>query len=99
MSVELNPGRVLHSKVDSTQVIVVRAPAMATTLTCGGEPMQETASVVDGRHGDDGMELGRRYWEPGSGLEVLCAKPGWLPVMANGERLEVVPPRSLPASD
>jgi hypothetical protein len=46
-----------------------------------------------------GLEMGRRYWDPAGGLEVLCTAPGRLPVLANGNPLEPVPARPLPSSD
>src|SRR5271170_3387420 len=36
---ELKPGSVWHSAVSSAQVIVVRAPSVEVSLTCGGLPM------------------------------------------------------------
>ncbi|MTD54293.1 hypothetical protein [Amycolatopsis pithecellobii] len=78
---------------------MVRAPTVHTDLTCGGQPMGESA--VDGGEPatNGGLEMGRRYWDPTGGLEVLCTAPGGLPVLANGNPLELVPTKPLPSSD
>lgn len=95
---ELTPGRALYSAVDSTEIIVVRAPNVPTDLTCGGQPMTDS-SVYVGEGSGGGLEMGRRYWDEAGGLEVLCTGPGGLPVLANGNPLEPVPARPLPSSD
>jgi hypothetical protein len=96
--VELTPGRALYSAVDSTGIMVVRAPNVPTDLTCGGQPMEESSAYA-GEPTSSGLEMGRRYWDEAGGLEVLCTAPGGLPVLANGNPLELVPTRPLPASD
>lgn len=96
---ELTPGRALYSAVDSTGIMVVRAPGSETELTCGGQPMADAPAASGDSAGDGGLEMGRRYWDPAGGLEVLCTSPGGLPVLANDTPLELVPTRPLPSSD
>ncbi|WP_345421336.1 hypothetical protein [Pseudonocardia xishanensis] len=95
---QLTPGRALYSAIDSTGIIVVRAPGAHTDLTCGEQPMTESSGYL-GEPTSGGLERGRRYWDPVGGLEVLCTAPGGFPVLANGAPLEPVPARPLPSSD
>jgi hypothetical protein len=79
--------------------MVVRAPSEQTDLTCGGQPMEESPAPAGQAATSGGLEMGRRYWDPVGGLEVLCTAPGGLPVLANDNPLELVPTRPLPSSD
>jgi hypothetical protein len=98
---DLTPGRRLRSTVSQTEIIVVRSPAAAAELSCGGHPM--TADAVPaaagiGNGGDD-VVMGKRYVDAQSGLEVLCTKPGSGVLAADGRTLTVKAPSALPASD
>src|SRR5437588_12726515 len=77
---ELQSGARLRSATDSTEVIVVRAPGEPVDLRCGGHPMvpidAEAPSASVGAGFDEGTQLGKRYEDEDSGLEVLCTKPG-----------------------
>src|ERR1700722_10502806 len=97
-------GQVLASTVDSTTVIVVRAPAGEIDLTCAGVEMW------DPRCGDRpvgeadpaqlaGTHMGKRYADDEIGLELLCTKPGRGTIAVNGVPLPVRRPKLLPASD
>ncbi|MFJ8816531.1 hypothetical protein [Amycolatopsis thermoflava] len=96
-------GDRLASAVCGTQVIVVRPPRKAVTITCGGEPMrplaeagEPTGSPVDAERG---TLLGKRYVHPEHGLELLCTKPGDGTLRADGVILEIKEAKSLPSSD
>jgi hypothetical protein len=99
------PGQVLGSTVDTTTVIVVRAPASDIHLTCAGVAMWDPKSGDDGPAGTadpaqlTGTQLGKRYASEELGLEVLCTKPGKGTIAVNGVPLPVMGPKTLPASD
>ncbi len=77
---QLKAGTRLRSAVDACEVVVVRAPGEPVDLRCGGHPflgVDEEASPVPLVAGFDvGTQLGKRYADEGSGLEVLCTKAG-----------------------
>jgi hypothetical protein len=78
---QLKPGIRLKSAVDTTEVIVVRAPGDDIDLRCGGAPMHQLGSesaaggLLDPSHSDR-TQLGKRYADEAAGLEVLCTKAG-----------------------
>jgi hypothetical protein len=98
-------GQVLASTVDSTTVIVVRAPDADIDLTCAG------VAMWDPRGGDacpagepdpsqlSGTQMGKRYADERIGLELLCTKPGKGTIAVNGVPLSLHGPKLLPASD
>lgn len=100
----LKSGDRLKSQVDSTEVIVVRAPPDALTLRCGGHPMIERAAeplagLTAARSGDP-AQLGKRYSAPGmEGLEVLVTKAGSFALTAGDVPLEIKAAKPLPSSD
>jgi hypothetical protein len=101
---ELKPGSRLRSVTDSTEVIVVRAPATAIDLCCGGHPMvpldAEAGAPLAVEPGfDQGCALGKRYADESSGIEVLCTKPGPGSLSAGTEPLLVKDAKPLPSSD
>jgi hypothetical protein len=85
---EIAVGRRLRSQAHGTEVIVVRAPHQPVELTCGGSPM--TA---------EGAQLGKRYVDEPTGLELLCTKPGRAVPAADGRVLTLKSAKPLPASD
>jgi hypothetical protein len=77
---EVKPGTRLKSAVCTTEVVVVRAPDHDVDLRCGGQPMvqmgdESPLGSVDPAYGS-GTQLGKRYADADSGLEVLCTKAG-----------------------
>lgn len=100
---ELRAGSRLRSVVCETEVIVVSAPSEPVDLRCGGEPMVAMdAARRDGTpnpsHGA-GTKLGKRYADPGGGLEVLCTKAGAGSLSVGDSPLEVKAAKPLPSSD
>lgn len=99
---DIKVGMRLHSAVCGGEIIVVRPPEGVVELSCGGQPM-----TVDGaRSGtpvepspDGGTQLGKRYVDIESGLEVLCTKPGAGALAADGRPLTIKAAQALPASD
>lgn len=79
--IELRPGVRLRSAACTTEVVVVRSAAVE--LRCGGLPMVLVGDSPPASLGLDlahahaaGTQLGKRYADPQSGLEVLCTKGG-----------------------
>ncbi|MCW2932755.1 MAG: hypothetical protein JWM19_3717 [Actinomycetia bacterium] len=99
------PGQVLASTVDSTTVIVVRAPDTDIDLTCAGVAMWDPrgSDVCPAEQADpsqlSGTLMGKRYADERSGLELLCTKPGKGTIAVSGVPLPLVGPKLLPASD
>lgn len=102
--IELRPGVRLRSTVCTTEVVVVRSAAVE--LRCGGTPM----ALVGGSPptpappGPDlahaaGTQLGKRYADPASGLEVLCTKGGEGSLALGDAPLRRKDAKPLPSSD
>jgi hypothetical protein len=96
-------GQSLASAVDTTAVLVVRAPGADVEITCGGVPMVEgkvgnSDGSVDPAH-SGGSVLGKRYVDEALGLELICTKPGAGTLAANGSPLSLKTAKALPASD
>ena len=100
---ELASGARLRSATDSTEVIVVRAPSEPADLRCGGHPMvpleTETPSAGIEPGFDEGTQLGKRYEDETSGLEVLCTKPGPASLSIGADPLHIKGAKPLPSSD
>lgn len=99
------PGQTLASPVDTTTVIVVRAPDRDIDLTCAGVDMWDPKTGGDGPGGTadpaqlTDTQLGKRYADQQLGLELLCTKPGQGTISVNGSPLTLMGPKTLPASD
>ena len=100
---QLNVGQTLYSTVDSTAVIVVRAPEADVSITCGGAEMTTDKPAADGAAGAGattaGTLLGKRYAAEDLGLELLCTKAGPRALAVDGTPLEIKQAKPLPASD
>jgi hypothetical protein len=98
-------GQVLASTVDSTTVIVVRAPDGEIDLTCAGVAMWDPRCGGACPTGEadpaqlTGTQMGKRYADERIGLELLCTKPGNGTIAVNGVPLPQQGPKLLPASD
>jgi hypothetical protein len=102
--VELKPGSRWKSAVCDAEVIVVKPGNGSAELGCGGAPMYP----MDGEAPNDaeldpklagGTNLGKRYVDEGSGLEVLCTKAGAGTLTLYGTPLTLQGAKPLPASD
>jgi hypothetical protein len=76
---QLKPGLRLQSVVCDTQVVVVRGGG-DLDLRCGGAPMAPVGAdaerqTLDQNHAA-GTQMGKRYADDDSGIELLCTKPG-----------------------
>lgn len=100
---ELKAGTQLKSVVGTTEVVVIRAPEQAATLTSGGRPMvgkDDDAATGDVEPGSEGsVLLGKRYVDAAGTIEILCTKPGDGALALDGEALEVKSAKPLPSSD
>ncbi|MDP9820794.1 hypothetical protein J2S59_000603 [Nocardioides massiliensis] len=47
----------------------------------------------------ESVQLGKRYFDENTGLEVLCSKGGAGPLMVDGRLLQVRGAKALPSSD
>jgi hypothetical protein len=98
-------GQILASTVDSTTVIVVRAPDDEIDLTCAGAQMWDPrcGSACPAGEADpaqlSGTQMGKRYADERIGLELLCTKQGKGTIAVNGVPLALLGPKPLPASD
>ncbi|MBH0122681.1 hypothetical protein I0Q12_25595 [Rhodococcus sp. CX] len=100
----LEAGQSLASSVDTTTVVVVRAPEADVSLTCGGAPMvigkkgEGDGSSIDPAN-VGGAQLGKRYADDDTGLEILCTKPGTGRLDLDGRPLPLKTAKPLPSSD
>jgi hypothetical protein len=101
---EIAAGKRLRSQACATEVIVVRAPDQPVELTCGGSPMMAEAAAPGTPApakpaAGEGAQLGKRYVDEPTGLELLCTKPGSAVPAADGRELTLKTAKPLPASD
>lgn len=100
---KLRAGQTLVSAVDSTSVVVTRAPDDDVALTCGGVVMVAAGEPVPPAEPDADLQagtlLGKRYVDAAGALEVLCTKAGSGTLALDGEALAVQGARPLPSSD
>jgi hypothetical protein len=105
MPMKPRPGQLLASTVDSTTVIVVRAPDGEINLTCAGVEMWDPRCDGASPAGEadpallTGTQMGKRYADERIGLELLCTKPGRGTIAVNGVPLAQCGAKLLPASD
>src|SRR5271154_330406 len=103
MAVKFRVGQQLVSAVDSTAVIIVRAPAEERTLTCGGVEMGTAGEAVTATEPDrslmGGTQIGKRYVDEAATLRALSPKGGAASRALNGRPLLIQAAKPLPASD
>ena len=103
MAVKFRAGQQLVSAVDSTAVIVIRAPDGECTLTCGGVAMAAAGEAVAAAEPDQslmgGTQIGKRYADDAGTIQVLCTKAGQGTLALDGEPLAIQAAKPLPASD
>lgn len=100
---QLKTGARLKSTVCDAEVMVISAPDDSAALTCGGAPMADAASDTEqGAINEDhklGVQIGKRYIDAETKLEVLCIKPGEGSLALNGDTLLLKDSKKLPKSD
>jgi hypothetical protein len=99
----LKSGQRLACPACDTELIVIRSPTRGVRLACAGVALAAIgAERPKGGHPDAGgtvVQLGKRYVDEESGLELLCTKPGQGALSCDGEPLGTKSARPLPASD
>ena len=79
-AMELTAGSRWKSAVCDTEVVIVRPPEGEHALGCGGADMVPLDAQKSGGAPDaalaGGTQMGKRYAEETSGIEVLCTKAG-----------------------
>lgn len=100
---QLKAGQRLASTVCDAQVVVVKAPEGDVEVGCGGAPMVELgqdapAGTLDESIGE-AVQLGKRYADEETGLELLCSKAGAGALTLNGAVLGLKGAKPLPSSD
>ncbi len=101
---EVKVGSRLRSVVCETEVIVVKAPAGALDVRCGGHPMvakdeDAPALGVPAPGLADGALLGKRYTDADGSLELLVTRAGAGTLGLGETVLAVKEPKRLPSSD
>ncbi|MGO8870726.1 MAG: hypothetical protein ACLQPH_04865 [Acidimicrobiales bacterium] len=104
MAVELKPGARFRSAVCETEVVVIKAPAGAVDLQCGGHPMvpigDEPPAGLSAESGfDGGSQIGKRYTDGSNEFELLCSKGGTSSLSVGAELLVLKDAKPLPSSD
>jgi hypothetical protein len=103
MAVKFRAGQQLVSAVDTTAVIVIRAPEAECTLTCGGVVMAAPDQPVKAAEPDPslmgGTQIGKRYVDEADTIQVLCTKAGNGTLALDGKPLVLQAAKPLPASD
>jgi hypothetical protein len=100
----LKTGSRLKSQVDTTELVVVKAPAADVELLIGGHPaIDVNAEPADGLSLDpahsDGSLLGKRYVRGAGDIELLITKGGDGSISVDGETLVPKESKPLPSSD
>jgi hypothetical protein len=101
---ELKAGSRWRSAVCDTEVVVVRAPSGTPSLECGGQPMiphdaeRPADATIDEAHAT-GTQMGKRFADAESGIEVLATKGGAGSLSLDGQPLALKDAKPLPSSD
>lgn len=101
---QVTVGTRLRSPVCDTEVMVVSAPDRDVEITCGGAPMigideDPPAGLSLSPDASGGTQIGKRYTNDATDIELLCTKPGKGTVAVDGELLELKEAKPLPSSD
>ncbi len=99
---ELKPGLRLKSTADTTELMVVRAPGGDVDLRCGGSPVAAMGDASEATLDPDfsgGTQIGKRYADEESGLEVLVTKAGPGSLSIGTDALAEKGAKPLPSSD
>jgi hypothetical protein len=102
MVMQLKPGARLKSAVSETQIMVLRVPAAAIDLRCGGVAMlglQDAATVEAGGVVEGECLTGKRYTDADETMEFLCTKGGAGSLSVGDVVLGVKQAKQLPSSD
>lgn len=95
----LKPGARLATPTSACEVLVVRVPSTDESLTCAGGAMAQDAPTGGPSDAHADVQIGKRYADEQSGLEVLCVKAGCGPLQFGERDLVLRTPKALPSSD
>jgi len=97
----LKVGNRLRAQNSACEVIVVKGSDSDSALLCAGVEMLPSAPAAGAEQVSDGpkVELGKRYTDDESDIEVLCTKAGLGPLTFADHELTIKAAKSLPASD
>jgi hypothetical protein len=99
----LKPGLRLKSAVCDGAFLVVHAPESDVALTCGGHsvvaPGDDLPLLASLTPEGDGTQLGKRYVDELTRLELLCVKASKGSLQVDGRALELQGSKALPSSD
>jgi hypothetical protein len=103
MSITLKPGLRLRAPSSTAEVIVVRIPTGPVELAIDDvaltdEPTEPPAGVPEST-GPAAIELGKRYVDDATGIELLCARAGTGTLSCNGNVMVLRSAKPLPSSD
>lgn len=102
-TVKLRVGLTLASAIDTTAVIITKAPGGDVQLTCGGVPMlapgEQAGDAAADPQQQQGTLLGKRYVDEAGTIELLCTKNGPGSLALDGVALSVQAAKPLPSSD
>lgn len=89
---------------DTTEIVVIRAPASAVSLECGGYAMVAAGSKFDKVDAPlpgsaEGTAVGKRYSDDAHTVELLVTKAGKGSLSIDGVPLVVAEAKKLPSSD
>jgi|SRR5579875_1144538 len=100
---ELTAGSRWKSAVCDTEVVVVRPPDRPGSLGCGGADMVPLGTDAPRGTPDpslsEGTQLGKRYTDESTGIELLCTKAGTGTLTFDGTPLVLKGAKPLPSSD
>lgn len=100
---DLKTGSRWKSAVCAAEVVVVRPSSAPATLACGGHPMTapggEAARLAKQDVEGEVPQMGKRYFDAASGLEILCSKGGEGALSFDGRPLKRKEAKQLPSSD
>ena len=92
MAVKFRAGQQIVSVIDSTVVIVIRAPAAECSLTCGGVVMAAPGEPVPAADPDPslmgGTQIGKRYVDEADTIQLLCTKAGAGTLALDGKMID-----------
>ncbi|MEA3077807.1 MAG: hypothetical protein QOF60_2715 [Actinomycetota bacterium] len=97
----LKPGLRLRAAGDA-ELIVVRPPSTEVELACSGSPLTEvTGTEAPSTAAADGepIQLGKRYVDTDSGVELLCTRAGSGLLTCDGRAMTIKGAKPLPSSD
>jgi hypothetical protein len=99
---EMKVGSRLRSRNSTCEVIVVKAPSTHEMVLCAAAPMSTDPAAAEPSGvagGGEMIQLGKRYTDDVSGIELLCTKAGAGPLLFGGRELGIKAAKALPASD